>query len=113
MLRRILTALMFVLAAEASGVAGPLASTDPADQPADAMASRPFPLVDEKGDGDAENRLAIDYFSGQGMPQDYGQAAKWFRLAAQHGNASAQFSLGSLYLNGQGVPQDYGEAAKW
>ena len=53
------------------------------------------------------------YSTGEGVPQDDGEAVKWFRLAADQGNASAQFSLGNMYRTGEGVPQDYGEAVKW
>ncbi len=53
------------------------------------------------------------YYEGQGLPQDYGEAVKWFRLAADQGLALAQNSLGTMYANGRGVPQDDQEAAKW
>jgi uncharacterized protein len=61
----------------------------------------------------AQLNVGIMYYSGQGVPQDYGEAAKWYRLAAEQGNATAQGNLGFMYYSGQGVPQDYGEAAKW
>ena len=51
--------------------------------------------------------------SGQGVPKDAAQAAKWFRLAADQGDASAQTSLGTMYASGLGVPQDYAQAEKW
>ena len=47
------------------------------------------------------------------MPQEYGQAAKWFREAAEQGDPAAQFNLGVLYETGQGVPQNYADAVKW
>ena len=53
------------------------------------------------------------YANGQGVPQDYVEAVKWYRRAAAQGHASAQFNLGNMYANGQGVPQDYVEAVKW
>ena len=34
---------------------------------------------------------------GQGVPQDYAEAVKWYRLAADQGNASAQNNLGFMY----------------
>ncbi len=51
--------------------------------------------------------------NGQGVPQDYAEAVKWYRLAAEQGDAGAQYNLGDMYANGQGVPQDYAEAVKW
>jgi hypothetical protein len=53
------------------------------------------------------------YANGQGVPQDYAQAATWYRKAAEQGLALAQDSLGSAFMLGQGVPQDYTEAAVW
>jgi hypothetical protein len=53
------------------------------------------------------------YDNGQGTPQDYKQAFKWYMKAAEQGYASAQYNLGSMYNNGQGTPQDYKQAIKW
>jgi TPR repeat protein len=53
------------------------------------------------------------YDSGEGVPQDYAEARKWYRLAAEQGDASAQSNLGWMYDSGDGVPQDYAEARKW
>jgi TPR repeat protein len=52
------------------------------------------------------------YTEGQGVPQDYEEAVKWWKLATDQGNASAQCNLGAMYTAGQGVPQDYTEAAR-
>ena len=61
----------------------------------------------------AQLNVGIMYYSGQGVPQDYGEAAKWYRLAAEQGNPTAQSNLGSMYYSGQGVPQDYVQAYMW
>ena len=53
------------------------------------------------------------FYNGEGVPQDYVEAAQWYRLAAEQGFAAAQGRLGVMYSNGKGVPQDYVEAAKW
>ena len=53
------------------------------------------------------------YNGGQGVPQDYKTAVKWYRLSAKQGFASAQYNLGNKYREGQGVPQDYKTAVKW
>ena len=53
------------------------------------------------------------YVKGQGVPQDYAEAVKWFRKAADQGDADAQNNLGQMYITGQGVPKDDGEAIKW
>src|SRR3954454_1319801 len=50
---------------------------------------------------------------GQGVTQNYAEAARWFRKAAEQGNADAQNHLGVLYDHGKGVTQDHAEAARW
>ena len=53
------------------------------------------------------------YYSGQGVPQDYSEAVKWYRLAAEQEYARAQNNLGVMYERGQGVPQDFVVAHMW
>ena len=67
----------------------------------------------EKEDADAQSTIGYLYANGQGLPQDYTEAAKWYRKAAEQGNASAQINLGQLYDRGRGVKQDYAEAYFW
>ena len=47
------------------------------------------------------------YGKGQGVPQDYKEAVRWYRKAANQGLALAQYNLGVMYLLGQGVPQNF------
>ncbi len=67
----------------------------------------------ESGDPKCQTLLGVLYATGQGVPQDYAEAAKWYRKAADQGDAKAQFYLGTLYTIGQGVPQNSDEAARW
>jgi len=67
----------------------------------------------EHGDAKAQLVLGVAYEDGRGLPQNYGEAAKWYRKAADKGDAGAQYFLGGMYMKGRGVPQDYTEAAKW
>jgi TPR repeat protein len=53
------------------------------------------------------------YRDGEGLPEDQGEAVKWFRLSAEDGDADAQSGLGEMYEEGRGVPQSYDEAAEW
>ena len=53
------------------------------------------------------------YDRGQGVPQNYAEAVKWYRKAADQGEALAQSTLGFMYAKGQGVPQNYAEAVRW
>ena len=36
----------------------------------------------------------VMYDNGEGVPQDYAEAVKWYRLAAEQGDARAQYNLG-------------------
>ena len=66
-----------------------------------------------EGDAEAQALLGGMYADGEGVPQDDGEAVRWYRLAADQGDARAQFTLGRMYGAGQGVPQDYVTAHKW
>lgn len=61
------------------------------------------------GTPDALQAIAAMYETGDGLPQNYSEAAKWYRKAADL-NPAAAFKLASMLINGKGVPQDYGEA---
>lgn len=67
----------------------------------------------ENGDIDSQFSVGVMYYHGNGIDQDYEQAAKWFRKAAEHNSTDAQFALGGVYLHGEGVEQDYNQAAYW
>ncbi len=67
----------------------------------------------DNGDAEAELRVGIMYDTGQGVPQNFTEALKWYKLSANQGNAIAQNNLGVMYLQGEGVAQNYFEAAKW
>ena len=64
-------------------------------------------------DAVAECTIGVMYKQGNGVPQDYVQAARWFQRAAHHDQGDAQFCLGELYQHGQGVKKDPAKAAKW
>src|ERR1035438_798221 len=66
-----------------------------------------------KGDAVAQVKLGFLYLNGDGVPQDYTQAAAWYRKGAEQGVVGAQDILGGLYYNGLGVTQDYAQAAAW
>jgi TPR repeat protein len=67
----------------------------------------------KKGIIGAQNVLGTMYENGQGVPQNYKEAARWYRLAADQGDGPAQSNLGTLYFTGRGVPQDFREAMRW
>ena len=67
----------------------------------------------EQGNVGAQTDLGTRYANGNGVPQDYLMAAKWYRKAADQGYAYAQTSLAWMYFLGHGVPQDYVRAHMW
>ena len=67
----------------------------------------------EAGNINAQNALGLRYSNGDGVLQDYVEAAKWFRRAAEAGFAIAQCNLGWAYFEGIGVPQDIRFAYMW
>jgi TPR repeat protein len=70
-------------------------------------------MAAEQGNAAAQYNLGNKYNKGQGVPQDYTEAVKWYRMAAEQGNAAAQSNLGIMYDAGKGVPQDYTAAYMW
>jgi localization factor PodJL len=75
----------------------------------------PLPLRQAAAEGDprAQHAIALRYAQGQGMPQNFIEAARWLERAAAAGLAPAQYRLGAMYERGQGVSKDLGRARSW
>src|SRR2546430_4921803 len=56
----------------------------------------------EKGDATAQHDLGVRYFTGNGVDEDFGQAAAWMQKAANQGFAPAEYDLGEMYRIGLG-----------
>jgi uncharacterized protein len=67
----------------------------------------------EQGLASAQFYLGVMYENGQGVPQDYPEAARWYLKSAKQGHDRAQNNLGKLYEDGQGVDQDHIIAVQW
>lgn len=67
----------------------------------------------KKGDPYYQYELGKLYQSGEGVPQDYALAVKWFLEASSNGYSDADFELGVHYQEGWGVPQNFATAAEW
>ncbi|MFW5444164.1 MAG: hypothetical protein ACKE51_07650 [Methylococcaceae bacterium] len=61
----------------------------------------------------AQYAIAVLYWEGKGVDQDYQQAAKWLKLAMAAGHIKAQLKMGFLYLEGNGVDKNVSEARKY
>jgi TPR repeat protein len=67
----------------------------------------------EQGDAEAQYNVGLMYHTGEGIPQNYTEAVKWYRKAAEQGHAKAQNNLGVMYLRGTGVPANAANAYMW
>lgn len=59
----------------------------------------------EQGDPVAQFSVGSHYATGEGVPQDYAEAVRWFSLAAEQGHVVSQATLGAYYYAGRGLPQ--------
>ena len=90
LLRAMLTAPIMLVAVSEAAVAGPLEDAFAAQEKGDfATALQLIRPLAEHGSADAQYNLGIMYFTGQGVPKDSAEAAKWFRLAADQGDAAS------------------------
>ena len=68
----------------------------------------------QKGNAIAQFILGFMYENGEGVPQDYKKAEKWYHKAAEQGDTDAQYNLGNLYDNENlGVAHDYVMSHMW
>ncbi|MBU4231042.1 MAG: sel1 repeat family protein [Proteobacteria bacterium] len=110
---RDLTILFLFGALVLSGAGCATTNSDGTRSTAISTAGGALAVAANQGDAEAQNNLGVMYAKGQGVPQDYTEAARWYRKAADQGHAVPQFNLGGLYEKGHGVTQDYVEAARW
>lgn len=61
----------------------------------------------------AQYNLAVMYFTGRGVQQDYEEAFNWTLAAAEQGHTNAQFNLGALYYTGMGTEVDFEKSLQW
>jgi hypothetical protein len=67
----------------------------------------------DQGDSAAQFDLGVRYATGQDVPSNYAEAARWFTSAAERGNVAAQATLGTYYWLGRGVAKDPIKAYFW
>jgi TPR repeat protein len=99
-----------------------------------AAAMREWRPLADRGDAQAQYKLAFMFERGRGAPQDQAEAVKWFRKAARQGqgtdkndsravkwfrkaarqgHARAQYSLAVRTARGQGTDKNDSQAVKW
>ena len=67
----------------------------------------------KKGNAISQNLLGDCYFYGEGVPQNYAMALKWYKRAAEQDFMDAQWNLGYCYSCGFGIEKNMKEARKW
>jgi TPR repeat protein len=70
----------------------------------------------EQGNADAQVHLGDAYLYAKGLPQDSGEATRWFQSAIADGtvtDADAQYKLGEAYWFGNRIIKDTPKAAGW
>jgi hypothetical protein len=65
------------------------------------------------GDIDAQTRLGVCYYTGQGIEENKGEAKKWFASASEGNDKKAQFCLAYMLEHGEGGPEDKRGAFFW
>ena len=67
----------------------------------------------EKGYADAQNRLGVRYYKGEGVEINREDAFKYFMKAAEQGHTKAQTNVGICYHFGRGVLSDDEKSKEW
>ena len=67
----------------------------------------------DNGDAESQCSIANRYYRGDGVPQDYSEARKWYELAAAQGNSEALYKLGVIYKTGEGGIEDKQKSLKY
>ncbi|YBV97113.1 sel1 repeat family protein [Phyllobacteriaceae bacterium JZ32] len=80
---------------------------------ADYWYSKEVELAAQRGDPDAQTRLAIAYHEGLGVEQNPQRAFNWWLAAANQGHSGAQGMIATAYDVGVAVEQDKSEALYW
>ena len=79
-----------------------------------ATALRELKPLAEEGHAEAQFWLGKMYNRGDGVPQNYKTALKWWTRAAEQGLAEHQYNLGwRIFFNGRGLPKNDKTAFKW
>ena len=73
-------------------------------------AERTYRKDAERGNAEAQYNLGACFENGNGVNQDFAQAAQWYAKAAKQGLADAQVALGILFATGHGVKEDISAA---
>jgi len=72
-----------------------------------------YRVLAEKGDREAQFKLGVCYYEGDGVAKDRVNAFSWYLKAAEQGLAKAQYNLANCFETGYGVATDNDQALSW
>jgi TPR repeat protein len=72
-----------------------------------------YRVLAEKGDREAQFKLGVCYYEGDGVAKDRVNAFSWYLKAAEQGLAKAQYNLANCFETGYGVATDKEQALSW
>lgn len=72
-----------------------------------------YGLAAKAGDAIGEHHMALAYFKGEGVKQDYAEALRWWEKSANQGLTIAQINMALRNIHAQGTDKDYVQAYKW
>lgn len=67
----------------------------------------------EQGDAEAQFKLGLAYYNGDGINRNYRKAYHWFLKSAEQGNSEAQYWVGYMLRKGKKIGTDYKKAMEW
>jgi localization factor PodJL len=89
------------------------AKSSPLDMPAATVGPLSLRLAAANGDSSAQFEVGARFAEGEGVKQNFKEAAKWYQRSADQGFAQAQYRIGTLYERGFGLKADRAQAAVW
>ncbi len=104
--------LLFLPIAATAGPVAASASSNPDNTVTPAVLAK-WMAGAEHGYGPDQYRLGLAYAAGDGVPQNFNEAAHWWRKGAYNINPQAELMLGEAYAHGWGVPRDIDKAIRW
>ncbi len=67
----------------------------------------------ESGDANAQFDLAVKYYFGEDVEQNYENAFFWMKKAAEQGEVAAEYNLAYMYQTGEGIEIDIDLVREW
>jgi TPR repeat protein len=76
-------------------------------------AYKEFNELAKKGNANGQGMLALLYYKGHGVPQDYRMAATLYEASANQGDLDSQIQFAKMLFDGVGIEKNHALAAKY